>query len=201
MWAGPVTKQRCVSVRMEDSSGWSPLTGDQLEAMCQEAHQLAGELGRAEPIGATATAGATVTAVGEDVGEEFIQDAAAKLGVLGRPVNVLTPIKRQTFVVQDSPMKELPETFQRRLMKENRTVARSAVSRVGTSSPVGVAKPQLRTSLRGKSGLCVGAVLPSKLTGPAQSNLSGKKKETETRKSGLQRPVRVGLPHMDCRRC
>ncbi|XP_075994583.1 G2 and S phase-expressed protein 1 isoform X2 [Genypterus blacodes] len=185
VWAGPVCpKQRCV--RVEDGGGWGPLTGDQLEAVCQEASQLAGVLQRAEPAAATAMAR------GEDVGEEFIQDATAKLGVLGRPANVLTPIKRQTFCVQDSPMKELPDIIQRRAMKENRTAVWSAVSKASTSSSVGGTKPQLRSSLRGKSGLCAGAVLPSKPSGPAQSIVSRKMSETEVKKSRLQRPIRVG---------
>lgn len=199
MFVGPVgQRETCVSVRVENGSrsSWSPLTGDQLEVMCQEAHQLADQLQRGEEADATAAAGR------DDLGEDFVQDAEAKLGVLGRPANALTPIKRQTFCVQDSPMKQLPDAIQRRLLKGNGAnvglPARSASARVGTSSPVGGAKPQPRTSLRGKSGLGAGAVLPSKPSALAKNSLSRKTSETDTKKSRLQQPIRVSLADCQC---
>ncbi|XP_054476097.1 G2 and S phase-expressed protein 1 isoform X2 [Anoplopoma fimbria] len=133
VFVGPVShKERCVSVSMASLAGvgggggggvrasWSPLSGDQLEAVCQEAHRLADQLQCSElskPSGEDATT-ADVTTMDKD---EFVQDAEAKLGVLGRTAGALSPIKRQTFCVQDSPMKQLPPAVQRRLLRGSST--------------------------------------------------------------------------------
>ncbi|XP_033490448.2 G2 and S phase-expressed protein 1 isoform X1 [Epinephelus lanceolatus] len=129
VFVGPVShKERCISVnvasRLEDGSGggvrvsWSPLSGDQLEAVCQEAHRLANQLQCGEvsqPHGEDKTSNTTTdTAADRD---EFVQDAEAKLGVLDQTARVLSPIKRQTFCVQDSPMKQLPPAVQRQLLR------------------------------------------------------------------------------------
>ncbi|KAE8296643.1 G2 and S phase-expressed protein 1 [Larimichthys crocea] len=222
VFVGPVThKERCVSVHvvshLEDSGGgvrmsWSPLTGDQLEAVCQEAHKLADQLQSSElswppseddkPTNMTAD-----TNAGR---EEFVQDAEAKLCVLGQ-ASALSPIKRQTFCVQDSPMKQLPPVIQHRLLRGSTTNAASsarpataapstrhasantnsftrpaASKRLSTSSPVAGVKAQPRTGLRGKATL--GVVLPSKPAAPTASSSASKSRVDRTR---LQPPSKA----------
>ncbi|XP_049928823.1 G2 and S phase-expressed protein 1 isoform X2 [Epinephelus moara] len=130
VFVGPVShKERCISVnvasRLEDGGGggvrvsWSPLSGDQLEAVCQEAHRLANQLQCGEvsqPRGEDDKTSNTTTDTAADR-DEFVQDAEAKLGVLDQTARVLSPIKRQTFCVQDSPMKQLPPAVQRQLLR------------------------------------------------------------------------------------
>ncbi|XP_049428989.1 G2 and S phase-expressed protein 1 isoform X1 [Epinephelus fuscoguttatus] len=129
VFVGPVShKERCISVnvasRLEDGGGdvrvsWSPLSGDQLEAVCQEAHRLANQLQCSEvsqPRGKDDKTSNTTTDTAADR-DEFVQDAEAKLGVLDQTARVLSPIKRQTFCVQDSPMKQLPPAVQRQLLR------------------------------------------------------------------------------------
>ncbi|AWP07798.1 GTSE1 N domain containing protein [Scophthalmus maximus] len=126
VFVGPVShKERCVSVnvvsQLEDGGGgtrvsWSPLTGDQLDAVCHEAHRLATQLQGAEPSPQDGE-DTRVTTEATNRREEFIQDTGAKLDVLGNTASVLSPIKRQTFCVQDSPMKQLPPAVQRRLLR------------------------------------------------------------------------------------
>ncbi|KAF7666896.1 hypothetical protein LDENG_00088490 [Lucifuga dentata] len=187
-------KERCISMNMElqmgDGSGssWSPLTGDQLEAMCQEAHQLSSQLQSSK----TPWLHRKVT---DEAGEEFVQDTETKLVVLDQLNTALSPIKRQTFCVQDSPMKQLPSAVQQHLLRGNRAAnmrssALSAAARVSTSSPVGGAKPHLRMSLRRKSGLGVGTVLPSKLAAPTNNGSAIKTRATD-KKTRLQPPSKV----------
>lgn len=217
---GPVTrKERCISVNVQsrfESAGsqasWSPLTGDQLEAVCEEAHRLASQLQSGEPSQPQSeqdkTAGVTPAAATD--AEEFVQDTETKLGVLGQTANALSPIKRQTFCVQDSPMKQLPPAVQRRLLSRGSSTGTPSSSRppstrqslantnsftrpatstrLSTSSPAGP-KPQPRTGLRGKAPLGVGVVLPSKPAAPSASCSASKSKVEKTK---LQPPVKVG---------
>lgn len=136
-------KDRCVSVNVESRleggglrASWSPLTGDQLEAVCEEAHRLAnqlqsGELSRphSEEDKTTSMTAATTTE-----GEEFVQDVEAKMGVLGQTANALSPIKRQTFCVQDSPMKQLPPAVQRRMLRGSSADAASSTRPASAAS-------------------------------------------------------------------
>ncbi len=220
VFMGPVShKERCVSVkvvsRLEDGgmrASWSPLTGDQLDAVCQEAHRLAdqlqsGELSRPHSEDDQPTIMTTDTTTDR---EEFLQDAEAKLGALGQTASVLSPIKRQTFCVQDSPVKQLPPAVQRRLLSANTSNAASstrpanaasttrrastasstrpaATARLSTSSPVAGVKAQSRTGLRGKALL--GVVLPSKPAAPTTSCPASKSRMEKTR---LQPPSKVG---------
>uniref|UniRef100_A0A4W6FI05 G-2 and S-phase expressed 1 n=1 Tax=Lates calcarifer TaxID=8187 RepID=A0A4W6FI05_LATCA len=223
VFIGPVChKERCISVnvasRLEDGGGgvrvsWSPLTGDQLEAVCQEAHRLATQLQtRDDEDGDETTAMITDTTAPR---EEFVQDAEAKLGVLGQTASALSPIKRQTFCVQDSPMKQLPPAIQRRLLRQSNTKSAASTrptaaatnnsrasstrlssaasstrpsTRLSTSSPVAGVKAQPRTSLRGKAALGVGIVLPSKPAAPPASCSTSKSRVEKTR---LQPPSKV----------
>lgn len=217
---GPVThKEQCVSVdlasRLEDGGGvrvsWSPLTGDQLEAVCQEAHRLATQLQNGEPDNLHSERG-EVTDTTMDK-EQFIQDAEDKLGVLSQTASALSPIKRETFCVQDSPMKQLPPAIQRSLLRgtlantasssrataiskasSTRTTATNVASstrptaRLSTSSPVAGTKVQTKMSLRGKASLNVGVVLPSKPAAPTTLCSVSKNKVEKTR---LQPPSKV----------
>ncbi|KAM7415385.1 hypothetical protein PAMA_019962 [Pampus argenteus] len=187
-----VDQKRCLSVNvashLEIGGGgvresWSPLTGDQLEAMCQEAHRVADQLQSTEPSWPDGQGNrtASVTANAMTNTEQFVEDSDAKLGVFGQPVSALSPIKRQTFCVQDSPLKELPPAIQRRLQRGNSSTAapptrRASSTRLNASSSE--AKP--RMVLRGKAALGVGIVLPSKPAVPSTSCTAGKSRVERT---------------------
>ncbi|KAF3706090.1 G2 and S phase-expressed protein 1 [Channa argus] len=210
VFVGPVShKERCVSVNaasqhMDVGGGvrvsWSPLTGDQLEAVCQEAHKLASQLQSGEPkcLHHKETE-ATNTTTDK---EEFIQDAEDKLGMFSQTASALSPIKRQTFCVQESPMKQLPPAIQQRLLRgsstsialSNRPAATNTApstrssARVSTSSPMALTKGQSRMMLRGKSSLAVGVVLPSKPAAPTTLCSANKSK---VEKPKLQPPSKA----------
>lgn len=228
MFVGAVTHtEKCVSVHVESElhkaglrASWSPLTGDQLEAVCEEAHKLANQLQSGELSPPQGVEGGTVgvapspaaaAAAAKDT-EQFVQDAESKLGVFTQPASALSPIKRQTFCVQDSPMKQLPPAVQRRLLSRGSAagtppssrapptrrslaganpLARSAAAatRPGTSSPAPGPKAPPRTGLRGRTSLGVGVVLPSK---PAAPNVSAPASRSKVEKTRLQAPVKVG---------
>uniref|UniRef100_A0A3Q4H224 G2 and S phase-expressed protein 1 N-terminal domain-containing protein n=1 Tax=Neolamprologus brichardi TaxID=32507 RepID=A0A3Q4H224_NEOBR len=141
VFVGPVGhKEKCVSVNVASplenhSITWSPLTGEQLEAVCQEAHRLASQL---------------QSTVSHDENRD----------------TTISPNKRQTFCVQDSPLKQLPPVIQRQLQRGSGSSITSSIrptitpassirptskSRLSTCSPVIQPKAQPRTALRGKS--------------------------------------------------
>ncbi|KAM9352125.1 G2 and S phase-expressed protein 1 [Symphorus nematophorus] len=216
VFVGPVShKERCVTVNMESQLGdsssgvrasWSPLTGDQLEAVCQEAHRLADQLQSSELNRPRSEHDKTTNVTSDSTTDrdEFVQDADAKLGVLGQTASALSPIKRQTFCVQDSPMKQLPPAIQRSLLRGSSSNTASstrpsnaasstrrssantnsfsrpaAYTRLSTSSPVAGAKAQPRMGLRGKATL--GAVLPSKPAAPTTSCSASKSRVEKNR--------------------
>ncbi|XP_022054305.2 G2 and S phase-expressed protein 1 [Acanthochromis polyacanthus] len=214
VFVGPVShNEKCVSAgvvsRLQDGSdgvrvSWSPLSGDQLEAVCQEATRLANQLqsGESHSEDADVTDMTTNTTAER---EEFVEDSKAKLGMLGQTASALSPIKRQTFSVQDSPMKELPPAIQRSLLRGNSSTRPSAptlstrpsapttsstrpTTRLSTSSPVVGSKAPSRMSLRGKAALGVAVVLPSKPAAPTTSCSASKSKVEKTR---LQLPRKV----------
>ncbi|XP_029991555.1 G2 and S phase-expressed protein 1 [Sphaeramia orbicularis] len=212
VFLGPVGhKERCISrsiVSRIESSGvgtsWSPLSGDQLDAICQEARQLADQFQSTEP---SQTQNDNITAESKANTEtdtnEFVQDAEAKLCMLSKPSSTLSPIKRETFCVQDSPLKELPPAVQRRLLRGRSSTAGGGLSTLPTqhttapthtaasnrcSGTVGRGKAQPRTSLRGKAGLGVGVVLPSRPAAPTNSSSTTK---SQPEKSRLQPPSKV----------
>ncbi|KAM8751752.1 G2 and S phase-expressed protein 1 isoform 2-T3 [Acanthopagrus schlegelii] len=146
VFVGPVSHtEKCVSVnvakRLEDSrtgtlGSWSPLSGDQLEAVCQEAHRLADQLQGSE-LSQLHSEGDETTNMNTDTTtdrEEFVQDVEAKLGVLGQTARTLSPIKRETFCVQDSPMKQLPPAVQRRLLRGSSINAATRPASTASSS-------------------------------------------------------------------
>ncbi|XP_036001807.1 G2 and S phase-expressed protein 1 [Fundulus heteroclitus] len=165
------------SSRLEDggcnaSPDWTPLTGDLLEAVCEEAHRLASQLQGGEPRaeGTSATQPTSAAAASPAAGaEEFTQDPEVKLGMLGRAAGAPGFIKRQTFCVQDSPMKQLPPAIQRQQLRAGRTSSGHPAARLSASSPMVGARPPSRTTLRGKATLGAAGVLPSRPVAPAAS--------------------------------
>ncbi|KAG5830418.1 hypothetical protein ANANG_G00310400 [Anguilla anguilla] len=185
-------REKCISVGIEShltegssgSSGpllslelgsWSPLTGDKFDQIIQEAHLLARRIGTNagdEPAAggsgsgsgssATAAAAAGPNPPGENT-EPFAEDPAAKLSALGRPPGPsLSPIKRETFCIRDSPLKQLPPAIQQRLLKAGGLNSPGAVRATGRScSPIQTS--QTKVALRGKVGLSCGrGLLPSR---------------------------------------
>lgn len=201
--------ERCASANVETQlnggqvrSSWSPLSGDQLEAVCQEAHRLANQLqgGELSHSRSEDKDNDTTSAVMTQP-EEFVQDSEAKLNVFEQSSRVLSPIKRETFCVKDSPLKQLPPAIQRRLLRRSintnssstrrasanpKSIVQPASNRLSTSSPVTKARSQPKTGLRAKAPL--GVVLPNKPAAPAASTSTTKHKVEKNR---LQPPSRV----------
>ncbi|XP_035593724.1 G2 and S phase-expressed protein 1 [Oncorhynchus keta] len=179
VFVGPVChKERCISVGLEtivkenvssfpsvgEGPSWSPLAVDKFEEICKEANLLASQLVVNQQHPDVGVTNGTLTLSKEEPKEDFVQDAGAKLGMFRKPVDaVLSPIKRETFCVQDSPLKQLPPAIQQRLLR-NGGVSNSTTSRVGTSSPVRAGTTtRTKMVLRGRVGLvCNTGVLPSK---------------------------------------
>ncbi|KAM9377224.1 G2 and S phase-expressed protein 1 isoform 2-T2 [Pholidichthys leucotaenia] len=135
-------------------------------------------------------------------GEDFVQEAEAKLSMLSQTASIISPIKRQTFCVQDSPMKQLPPAIQRQLQRGSSSThpastaassTRPASTRTSSARPVSVsrcsttfsplarAKVQPKSALRGKASLGVSVVLPSKPAIPATSTSTNKSKVDKTK--------------------
>lgn len=220
---GPVGHaERCVSANVASlASGggvrtsWSPLNGEQLDAMCQEAQRVAGQLQCASLL--------VPPSVPDEATGAFSQDAEAQLAAVDRRASALSPVKRQTFCVQDSPMKQLPPAIRHRLLTERgattatptrpgttATLARPATTatsarpgaittstRPATSarpaarqsalSPAAGVRPLPRMGLRGKATLGVAVVLPSKPAAATIPCAAGKRKAER-----LQPPSKVG---------
>ncbi|KAF5892518.1 G2 and S phase-expressed protein 1-like [Clarias magur] len=150
-----------------EEPSWSPLLEENFEEICKEAHLLASHLEGTltEPAAKDLTVAPSLP---EDA-EKFEMDSSAKLGLF-KPADALSPIKRETFCVQDSPMKQLPPAIQKQLQKS------SSVSvgklRLSTSSPVRTIDTQPKIASRGKSLVPGGRVLPNKPTAMGGSRLS-----------------------------
>uniref|UniRef100_A0AAQ4NZ18 G2 and S phase-expressed protein 1 N-terminal domain-containing protein n=1 Tax=Gasterosteus aculeatus aculeatus TaxID=481459 RepID=A0AAQ4NZ18_GASAC len=212
VFVGPVGHaERCVSANVASlASGggvrtsWSPLNGEQLDAMCQEAQRVAGQLQCASLL--------VPPSVPDEATGAFSQDAEAQLAAVDRRASALSPVKRQTFCVQDSPMKQLPPAIRHRLLTERgattatptrpgttATPARPATTatsvrpgaittstRPATSarpaarqsalSPAAGVRPLPRMGLRGKATLGVAVVLPSKPAAATIPCAAGKRK-------------------------
>uniref|UniRef100_A0A3Q4H8T7 G2 and S phase-expressed protein 1 N-terminal domain-containing protein n=1 Tax=Neolamprologus brichardi TaxID=32507 RepID=A0A3Q4H8T7_NEOBR len=193
VFVGPVGhKEKCVSVNVASplenhSITWSPLTGEQLEAVCQEAHRLASQLQSTVSHDENRdTTSVTMDTMTEQ--EEFVEDAETRLGLLAQTTSGVSPNKRQTFCVQDSPLKQLPPVIQRQLQRGTSSIRPTSKSRLSTCSPVIQPKAQPRTALRGKSALGVAVVLPSKPTIPVTSCSTNKSRVEKTK---LQPPNRA----------
>ncbi|RVE71316.1 hypothetical protein OJAV_G00050540 [Oryzias javanicus] len=154
----------------------SPLPGELLNAVCQEAHSLL-QNGKA-----CAVENANIT------GEEFLQNSEAKMKMLCNPSGALSPIKRETFCLQDTPKKQLPPAIQLQLPRGGRrsSAARPPAAR-SASSPVGGAKFQPRSSLRAKAPVGVAVVLPSKPVAPPASRVTSSRAD----RARLQPPAKA----------
>ncbi|XP_046889882.1 G2 and S phase-expressed protein 1 [Hypomesus transpacificus] len=195
VFVGPIShKERGITVGLEtrckdsvsngdlsvgEEQSWSPLTGEKFEEICKEAQQLACELEGNQPHPNNGgTKGSPTDDKDKNKSEDFVQDTGSKLGIFSKPTSgVLSPVKRETFCVQDSPMKQLPAAFQKRLLRANghaisggvACAAKARVGSVSTSSPVRGPKSQTQPKmvLRGRASLAgTRGVLPSKPAAP-----------------------------------
>ncbi|XP_061085629.1 G2 and S phase-expressed protein 1 [Conger conger] len=217
VFVGPVGhKEKCISVGLEkhrpqpsgsggplslELGSWSPLSGDKFEQIIQEAHLLArqiGENGGQEPVAVeTGSASAvTASAPASERPELFVEDPEAKLSALGRvpgpvPGPAVSPMKRETYCVQDSPLKQLPPAIQQRLLKAGGLNSpRPARAPSKTGSPLQA--PQPRAALRGKMGLSGGrGLLPNRPAVPGVNQRS-KAKLPPPDTSRLQPPDKGG---------
>ncbi|KAJ7997633.1 hypothetical protein DPEC_G00214160 [Dallia pectoralis] len=132
------------------------------------------------------------------VKEDFLQDNGAKLSVLNKPATgVISPIKRETFCVQDSPLKQLPPAIQQRLIRSG-AVSTSTKGRVSTSSPLRAGTTsQPKMVLRGRAGLaCNPAVLPSKQRPAARgATVTTAMHTAKTRAATAERTVMLPPPN------
>lgn len=199
VFMGPVShKEKCIShgveIHMTDSisSGpslgeepsWSPLTGEKFDEICKEAQLLASHLEQ------TVTDSVAKSSSQAEETETFQEDSTAKLNMFSKPADVLSPIKRETFLVQDSPMKQLPPAIKKRMLKANGT-AGFGKPRLSTSSPVRPAVTQPKMATRGKALVASSGVLPSKPTAQGNSRLSSSTKLPPATKTRLPPPSKV----------
>ncbi|XP_056138306.1 G2 and S phase-expressed protein 1 [Lampris incognitus] len=190
VFLGPVSdKEKCISAGMESQAmdnvsagiseaeepSWSLLTRNKFELICKEAHQLASQLkGNQQEKHVTEETFGTKGESQSKLMEEFVEDTMAKLGIFNKPAkSIVSPIKRETFCLQDSPKKQLPPVIQQRLIRGSRSSSSDVAApltkgrRRSTSSPVSSIKTQSKMALRGRAGLGTGGVLPSKPAAPA----------------------------------
>uniref|UniRef100_A0A8C2EEG0 G-2 and S-phase expressed 1 n=1 Tax=Cyprinus carpio TaxID=7962 RepID=A0A8C2EEG0_CYPCA len=200
VFIGPIShKEKCIShgveIHVKDSisSGpslgeepsWSPLTGEKFDEICKEAQLLASHL---EQTVTDSVAESSVVSSSQAIETEtFEEDTTSKLNMFSKPADVLSPIKRETFLVQDSPMKQLPPAIQKRMLKSNGT-AGFGKPRLSTSSPVRPAVTQPKLATRGKAIVTSSGVLPSKPTAQGNSRLSSSTKMPPATKSRLPPP-------------
>ncbi|CAB1323502.1 unnamed protein product [Coregonus sp. 'balchen'] len=146
---------------MGEWPSWSPLAGDKFEEICKEAHLLASQLVINQQHPDVGETNGNLTVSKEEPKEDFVLDAGAKLGMFSKPVDaVLSPIKRETFCVQDRPLKQLPPAIQQRLLRAG-GVSNSTKRRVSTSSPVRAGTTtQPKMVLRGRECLQHQGVAP-----------------------------------------
>ncbi|XP_023666789.2 G2 and S phase-expressed protein 1 [Paramormyrops kingsleyae] len=208
VFLGPVKhKEKCISAGIEThtqkdtSSGhslgeepsWSPLAENNFIEISKEAHLLAQQIETSSSVRLAVEDDASKTADGKQlVKEMFVEDSREKLGLFGKADPTLSPIKRDTFCVQDSPMKQLPPAIQHRLLKAGRTASPTGTS-VSTSSPVKMCKVQPRSTLRMKAALPQTGVLPSKLAAPGRTRISMKTKPPPSDKNRLAPLVKAKL--------
>lgn len=170
-----------------EEPSWSPLLEENFEEIRKEAHFLASHLERtlSESVAKDLTAASSVL---EDA-EKFEVDTSAKLGMF-KPADSLSPIKRETFCVQDSPMNQLPPTIQKRLQKSSSIFGGKPC--LSTSSPVRTTDTQPKMAPRGKSLVPSGGVLPNKPTAMGNSRLSSGTQPALHSKNRLLPPSKVG---------
>ncbi|XP_016378603.1 G2 and S phase-expressed protein 1-like [Sinocyclocheilus rhinocerous] len=200
VFMGPIShKEKCIShgveIHVKDSisSGpslgeepsWSPLTGEKFDEICKEAQLLASHL--EQTVTDSVAESSVVSSSQAEETETFEEDITFKLNMFSKPAYVLSPIKRETFLVQDSPMKQLPPAIQKRMLKSNGT-AGFGKPRLSTSSPVRPAVTQPKMATRGKALMASSGVLPSKPTAQGNSRLSSSTKLPPATKTRLHPP-------------
>ncbi|XP_076877634.1 G2 and S phase-expressed protein 1 [Brachyhypopomus gauderio] len=181
VFMGPVGhKERCIShgvettmkdnVNSETSVGeepsWRPLIEENFEEICREANVLASHIERTIMEPETKNMPAVSIVPGNT--ENFELDSSAKLGIFSKPADAPSPIKRETFCVQDSPMKQLPPAIQKRLQKMCGVSA--GKPGISTSSPLRNAVTKLAP--RSKSLLPSRGLVSSKPSAMGNSRLS-----------------------------
>ncbi|XP_041965987.1 G2 and S phase-expressed protein 1 isoform X1 [Alosa sapidissima] len=210
VFVGPIQhKERCIAVGVEaqlkdsissgpsvgEESSWSPLTVDNFDEISKEAQLVVSHLD-SSLHGSSRSQEARLEEEAEftPARERFAAESAAK--------RRLSPIKRETFCIQDSPLKQLPPAIQQRLMKVKGSGAGAGAAtgpgkpRLSTSSPIrqpGVAALP-RMALRSKTGLAgPRSVLPSRPTVPAATQTPVKMRPAPPDKHKLQPPARGNL--------
>ncbi|KAL7885588.1 hypothetical protein AOLI_G00058830 [Acnodon oligacanthus] len=199
VFLGPISHmEKCISHGVEAkvtdsvSSGpsvgeepsWSPIIEENFEEIRKEAHLLASHLERSstDPV----SEGITVASSLPENAEQFEADTVAKVDMFSKRSDVLSPIKRETFCVQDSPMKQLPPAIQKRLQKVG--VISDGKQRLSTSSPVRHAGTQPKMAPRGRSLVVSNGVLPSKPTAMRNPQLSSCTRPAAPSKTRLPAP-------------
>ncbi|KAG5274125.1 hypothetical protein AALO_G00159440 [Alosa alosa] len=178
VFVGPIQhKERCIAVGVEaqlkdsissgpsvgEESSWSPLTVDNFDEISKEAQLVVSHLD-SSLHGSSRSQEARLEEEAEftPARERFAAESAAK--------RRLSPIKRETFCIQDSPLKQLPPAIQQRLMKPC---------------------PGWRSGARpGWQGL---GLLPSRPTVPAATQTPVKMRPAPPDKHKLQPPARGNL--------
>ncbi|XP_065148464.1 G2 and S phase-expressed protein 1 isoform X2 [Paramisgurnus dabryanus] len=200
VFIGPARhKEKCIShgveIYMKDSlssgpslgeeASWSPLTGEKFEEICKEANLLASHL--EQTITDSVVESSAVSSSQAEDTETFEEDSMTKLSMFSKPAHVLSPIKRETFLIQDSPMKQLPPAIQKRMMKAGGP-SRLGKPRLSTSSPVRSAVTQPKIAGRSKALVASSGVLPSKPATQGGTRLSSSTKLPSVTKTRLQPP-------------
>ncbi|MBN3326445.1 GTSE1 protein, partial [Atractosteus spatula] len=168
-------KENCQMEQSDECANWSPLTGDKFVEIFKEAHLLARQFEKSSD----STHKKELNGGKNEVIEKFVEDSKSKINIFNTPKNTaLSPIKRETFCVQDSPLQQLPPAVQRRLLGSNSAKSPSQKTSSG-HSPARLCKNQgQKQNLGRKAALSNGhtsRVLPSRPLAPAVSgqNLRG----------------------------
>ncbi|XP_015208148.2 G2 and S phase-expressed protein 1 isoform X1 [Lepisosteus oculatus] len=162
-------KENCQMEQSDECANWSPLTGDKFVEIFKEAHLLARQFEKSsDSIHKKELNGGK-----NEVVEKFVEDSKSKINIFNTPKNAaLSPIKRETFCVQDSPLQQLPPVVQRRLLGSNSAKSPSQKTSSG-HSPARLCKNQgQKQNLGRKAALSNGhtsRVLPSRPLAPAVS--------------------------------
>ncbi|XP_016425206.1 G2 and S phase-expressed protein 1 isoform X1 [Sinocyclocheilus rhinocerous] len=172
-----------------EEPSWSPLTGEKFDEICKEAQLLARHL--EQTVTDSVAESSIVSSSQAKEMETFELDNTVKLNMFSKPADVLSPIKRETFLVQDSPMKQLPPAIQKRMLKANGT-AGFGKPRLSTSSPVRPAVTQPKMATRDKALVASSGVLPRKPTAQGNSRLSSSTKLPPATKTRLPPPLSKG---------
>ncbi|XP_058842067.1 G2 and S phase-expressed protein 1-like [Acipenser ruthenus] len=161
VFVGPVRhKEKCVLAGIEKQANmtesktetiptgsWSPISGDKFVEIFKEAHFLARQF---EKSGVDVVQPEKRT-VKNEVVEKFVENSKAKLNVLHKAKeHVISPVKRDTFCVWDSPLKQLPPAIQQRLLSSNTAASPSKIN-ASASSPAKVCKTQQQKQSTGSS--------------------------------------------------